>query len=102
MIVSTTIDNLNTLSSNPETGDNFRKLDVDLESTLAPCNIHHSSEATSNFLNNIQKPFLKAVIDNIKEQLPDTDILTSKVSRYIGRSKVRGERSRKTGRTLWY
>ena len=55
--VKTTIESLNTLSSNPESGDNFRKLDTDLESTLAPYNIHHSPEATSNFLNKIQKPF---------------------------------------------
>ena len=52
-------------------------MDTDLESTLAPYNIHHSPEATSNFLNNIQKPFLKALIDNIKKRLPDTSIFSN-------------------------
>ena len=74
--MKTTIESLNTLSSNPESGDNFKKSDMDLESTLAPYNIHHSPEATSNFLNSIQKPFLKALIDNIKERLPDTNIFS--------------------------
>ena len=74
--VKITIESLNTLSSNPEFGDNFRKLDTDLECTLAPYNIHHSPEATSNFLNNIQKPFLKALMTTSRN-VCQTNILTS-------------------------
>ena len=52
-------------------------MNTDLESTLAPHNIPHSPEATSMFLNNVQKPFLIALIENINERLPDTGIFSN-------------------------
>ena len=75
--VLTTVESLNSFISNPEAGDNFRRLETDLKSTLAPYSIHHSPEATSMFLNNIQKPFLNALVENIKERLPDTNIFSN-------------------------
>ena len=63
--VSTTVESLNSLSSYPESRDNFGKLETDLESTLAPYKIHYSPEATSMFLNNILKAIPKALIENI-------------------------------------
>ena len=75
--VSTTVEGLSSLISNPEVGENFRNLNTDLESTLAPHNIPHSPEATSMFLNNVQKPFLIALIENINERLPDTGIFSN-------------------------
>ena len=72
-----TVESLNSLISNPEAGDNLRRLETDLKSTLAPYSIHHSPEATSMFFNNIQKPFLNALVENIKERLPDTNIFSN-------------------------
>ena len=51
-------------------------MNTDLKSTLAPYNILHSPEATTMFLKNIQKPFLMALIENINERLPNTDIFS--------------------------
>ena len=72
-----TVEGLSSLISNREARENFRNLNTDLESTLAPYNIPHSPKATSMFLNNIQKPFLMALIENINERLPDTDIFSN-------------------------
>ena len=52
-------------------------MNTDLESTLAPYNIPHSPEATSMFLNNILKSLLMALIENINERLPNTDIFSN-------------------------
>ena len=74
--VQTTVNGLNGLNSH--SGENFSQLDSDLASTLAPYNIPHSPEATSRFFfYHIQKPFLHALVENIKERLPDTDVFTN-------------------------
>lgn len=73
----TTTESLNNLINNPEAGENFQSLNADLESTLAPYDICHSPEISRRFLQNIQKPFLNALIENIKERLPDTDVFSN-------------------------
>jgi hypothetical protein len=66
---------LDSLNSHP--GENFNQLDSDLTSTLAPYNISHSPEATRRFYDQIQRPFLNALIENIKERLPDTNMFSN-------------------------
>lgn len=65
--VSTTVESLNDLCNNPGAGEYFRKLDSDLASTLAPYKIIHSLEMTTRFFDQIQRPFLQALIQDIKE-----------------------------------
>ena len=74
--VTTTIEGLTTLIDNPEAGENFHRLTTKLQSTLAPYNIPHPPKVASAFLNNVKKPFLLALIENIKERLPDTNIFS--------------------------
>lgn len=74
--VTTTIEGLTALIDNLEAGENFHRLTTKLQSTLAPYNIPHPPDVASAFLNNIQKPFLLALIENIKERLPDTNIFS--------------------------
>ena len=53
--VSTIVEGLNSLITNPEASESFRNLNTDLGSTLPLYDIHRSPEAASMFLNNIQK-----------------------------------------------
>ena len=73
--VQTTVASLDSLNSHP--GENFNQLDSDLLSSLAPYNISYSHEATRRFLDQIQRPFLNALIENIKERLPDTNVFSN-------------------------
>ena len=68
--VQTTVASLDSLNSH----QNFNQLDSDLVSSLAPYNISYSHEATRRFFDQIQRPFLNALIENIKKRLSDTNV----------------------------
>lgn len=70
------MDGLNGLNSH--SGENFSQLNSDLVSTLAPYNIPHSPyNIQGGFFYHTQKPFLHALVENIKKRLPDTDVFTN-------------------------
>ena len=73
--VQTTAASLNSLNTHP--GENFNQLDSDLGSVLAPYNISHSPEATRRFFDQIQRLFINALVENIEERLPDTNIIST-------------------------
>ena len=73
--VQTTVDCINSLNSHPR--ENFNQLDSDLASALASYKIPHSPEAARRIFDLIQKPFLNALVENIKERLPDTDMFSN-------------------------
>ncbi len=64
--VSVTVQSLNELINH--SGDNFSKLKSDIETKLSPYNITYSPEAESRFQNQIQKPFIKALVENIENR----------------------------------
>ena len=71
--VKTTTESLEMLIVHP--GENFVKLDADLQSSLADYNIKYSPEAKASFLREIHVPFVKALVQNIKDRLPDRTFL---------------------------
>ena len=73
--IQTTVDSLNSLNSHP--GENFSQLDIHFLTTIASYEISHSAEGTTRFLHHIKKPFLHALVENIKERLPDTDVFSN-------------------------
>ena len=74
LVVSTT-QTLQLFTDNP--GVNLKKLDTDLENSLAVFDIPHSSEVKERFQRLIQQPFVTQLFNNIEERLPDTGVFAS-------------------------
>ena len=70
--VKTTTESLEKLIDHP--GEIFTKLDADLLSSLANYNIKYSPEAKAAFLRDIHTQFVKALLQNIKDPLSNTEL----------------------------
>ena len=73
--VTTTLEGLQLLLSTD--GEYLHKFDSDLTSSLASCGITFggASDPKQHFKSEIRQPFLTAIIDNVNEHFPDTEVL---------------------------